>query len=462
MQQRRKLLPTRVLGLVASALFLTLQVATAHAMKIQEVKSPNGIEAWLVEEHSVPIIAMNFAFKGGAAQDPAGKEGLAHLVTSILDEGAGDLAAERFHQLMEELAIKMRFDAGQDHFTGSFETLSVNRDAGFELLRLALTKPRFDPEAIERMRTQMAASLAFADKDPSKVAGRAWAKAAFGDHPYGRTPDGTKDSLAAIGRDDLVRYKSDVFARDTLKITVVGDIDAKALGVLLDKVFGELPAKANLAPIPPVQVSSKAVQSVTQMNVPQSVAVFGHAGPLRKDPDFMAAFVVNYIMGGGGFNSRLMEQVREKRGLAYSVYTYLSTYERSGVLLGNVATKNEAIYKSLEVINAEFKRMAEEGPTDKELADAKSYLTGSYPLRFDTSPKIASQLLGIQMDDLGIDYVDKRNGLIEALTAADIRAVAKRLMRPENLIVTIAGNPQAKAAEDKPPQPAAAAPGGKG
>jgi zinc protease len=165
-------------------------------------------------------------------------------------------------------------------------------------------------------------------------------------------------------------------------------------------------------------------------------------------------------MGGGGFNSRLMEQVREKRGLAYSVYTYLSTYDRSGVMLGNVATKNEAIYKSLDVIRAEFKRMADEGPTEKELADAKSYLTGSYPLRFDTSPKIASQLLGIQLEDLGVDYIDKRNALIEAVSIADIRAVAKRLMRPDNLIVTIAGQPVAKAAEDKAAPPAAAAAGG--
>ena len=462
MLPRRRTLPlARLFGLATLTFLLPWQLATAHAMKIQQVKSPNGVEAWLVEEHSVPIMAMDFAFKGGSAQDPAGKEGLAHFVTTILDEGAGDLTAERFHEMMEELAIKMRFDAGQDHFTGSFETLTVNRDAGLELLRLALTKPRFDADAIDRMRTQLTASLAFADKEPAKVAGRAWSKAAFGDHPYGRTSEGTKETLAAIARDDLVRYTSKVFARDTLKISVVGDIDAKTLGLLLDKVFGALPAKSNLVPIPPVQVAERAAQTVIQMNVPQSVAVFGHAGPLRKDPDFMPDFMVNYIMGGGGFNSRLMEQVREKRGLAYSVYTYLSTYDRSGVMLGNVATKNDAIYKSLDVIRAEFKRMADEGPTEKELADAKSYLTGSYPLRFDTSPKIASQLLGIQLEDLGIDYIDKRNALIETVTLADIRAVAKRLMRPDNLIVTIAGQPTAKAAEPVLEVPAKAA-GGKG
>ena len=454
----------RLLTLTCLALpLLALQgpLATAHAMKIQEVKSPGGIEAWLVEEHSVPIIALHFAFKGGAAQDPLGKEGVGHFVTSILDEGAGDLGHERFHELMEELAIKMRFDVSHDNFMGSFETLTVNRDAGFDLLRLALSKPRFDQEAIERMRAQFAASMAFSEKDPGKVAGRAWSKAAFGAHPYGREIEGTKESLATIQRDDLERFRSKIFARDTLKVAVVGDIDAKTLGTLLDKVFGALSAKADLVAVAAIQIASQANKTVIEMNVPQSVAVFGHGGLLRKDPDFNGAFVLNYIIGGGGFNSRLMEQVREKRGLAYSVSSYLSPYDRSGLLLGNVATKNEAIEQSLDVIRDEFKRMAQEGPTEKELIDAKSYLTGSYPLRFDTSSKIASQLLGIQMEDLGIDYVDKRNAQIEAITLDQIRDIAKRLLKPDTMIVTVVGGPVApKAAQPVPP--AALAKGGKG
>ena len=462
MPQRLSLSFLRLMALflVLPLLASTGQFATAHAMKIQEVKSPGGIEAWLVEEHSVPIIAMHFAFKGGSAQDVSGKEGTAHFLTSILDEGAGEFGHERFHEMMEELAIKMRFDAGADSFSGSFETLTVNRDAGFELLRLAVNKPRFDADAIERMRTQLMASLAFGDKDPGKVAGRAWSKTAFGTHPYGRPGDGTKESLATIQKADLERYRTSVFARDTLKVSIVGDIDAKTLGALLDKVFGELPAKADLTPVAAFQLAPDAKKTVIEMKVPQSVAVFGHSGPLRKDPDFIGAFMLNYILGGGGFNSRLMEQVREKRGLAYSVSSYLSPYDRSGVMLGNVATKNEAIDESMDVIRAEFKRMAESGPTEKELIDAKSYLTGSYPLRFDTSPKIASQLLGIQIEDLGIDYIDKRNAQIEAVTLEDIRAIAKRWLKPDSLIVTIVGQPTPKAAG--PAIAPAAAKGGKG
>lgn len=455
----QRMLATLVRPLALAALLLPWSSSIGHAMKIQTVKSPGGIEAWLVEEHSVPIIALQFAFRGGSAQDPAGKEGVANFVTTMLDEGAGDLNDRRFHELLEELAVKMRFDAGHDHFMGSFETLTVNRDAGIDLLRLALTKPRFDTSAVDRMRTQLIASLSFSEKDPGKVANRAWNKAAFGDHPYGRPSEGTRESLASIQRDDLETYRRKVFARETLKVTAVGDIDAKTLGLLLDKVFGDLPAKADLVPVPAVQLPPQGKKSVIEMAVPQSVAVFGLQGLLRKDPDFMGAFMLNYILGGGGFNSRLMEQVREKRGLAYSVYSYLSPYDRGAVLAGNVATKNEAIDQSLDVIRAEFKRMAEEGPTEKELADAKSYLTGSYPLRFDTSPKIANQLLGIQMEELGIDYIDKRNGLIEAVTIEEMRKIAKRLLRPEAMIITVVGQPASAAAQPKATQPAGAAAG---
>jgi zinc protease len=444
---RRRSLP--LAAFVATlAIGLVALLTPAHAMKIQQVKSPGGIEAWLVEEHSVPIIALHFSFKGGASQDPADKPGVAYMLTSILDEGAGDMSAAQFHERMEELAVKMRFDAGRDNFTASFETLSMNRDQAFELLRLALTKPRFDKDAVERMQSQLLANLAFSERDPDRVAAREWFKIAFAGHPYARPVEGTKESLPKIGKEDLEGYRRRVFARDTLKVSVVGDIDAKTLGALLDRVFGELPAKSGVAAVPAPAAPFGPRQQVIEMNVPQSVATFGHGAILRKDPDFIPAFIINYVLGGGGFNSRLMEQVREKRGLAYSVHSYLSTYDHVGLYLGGVATKNEAILQSIDVIREELKRMADEGPTEVELANAKSYLTGSYPLRFDTSPKIASQLLGIQMEELGIDYIDKRNGLIEVVTIDDVRRVAKRILKSDAMIITIVGKPTGKGAEE--------------
>ena len=412
----------------------------AKSMRIQEVKSPGGITAWLVESHNVPLLALRFAFEGGNAQDPAGKEGLSNFMTAMMDEGAGDLKANEFQERVEEIAMRMSFEDGRDTFYGSFETLSVNRDKAVDLLRQAVSSPRFDADAVERIKKQLTASLAFAAKDPNRVAGKAWNAAAFPGHPYGRPAEGTLESVGSIGSDDLKGYHKRIFAKSTLKVVAVGDIDAKALAALLDKVFGALPAKATLTAIPPVKPAAGRLD-VIEMPVPQSVAQFGSGAMLRKDPDFIPAFIVNQILGGGGFASRLMEEVREKRGLAYSVYSYVAPYKYSGTFGGGVATKNEEMGQSLDVIKAELTRMAKDGPTETELANAKSYLTGSYALRFDTNAKIANQLLGIMTESLGIDYIDKRNAQIDAVTIVDAKRVAARLLKVEDLIITIVGKP---------------------
>jgi zinc protease len=425
----------------AAALFAVVSLTqSAHAMKIQTVKSPGGIEAWLVEEHAVPILALKFAFAGGNSQDPVGKEGLANFVTGMLDEGAGELTSEQFQQRMEELAMRMSFEDGKDAFYGNLETLTVNRDKSAELLRLALTKPRFEQDAIERVRDQLQAGLVYAARDPDKVAGREWYATAFKGHTYARPANGTKDSVGAVTREDLVAYRNKNFAKSDLKIVAVGDITAAELGKLLDTVFGELSAKADLVAVPQTEIM-RGSQTIVEMNVPQSVAVFGLPAMARKDADFMPAFILNQILGGGGFASRLMEEVREKRGLAYSVYSYIQPYQKASIFAGGVATKNESIAQSLEVIRSELKRMADGGPTEKEFENAKSYLTGSYALRFDTNAKIASQLLGLLQEEYGIDYVDKRNAQVEAVTLADVKRVAARLLKTEDLIVTIVGKP---------------------
>ena len=428
------------LGLIAA-----LAASPADAMDIQRVRSAGGIEAWLVESHANPLIAMRFAFLGGAAQDPAGKEGLAYFVSGMMDEGAGDLDSIAFQERLQGLAMRLDFDAGRDVMLGNVQMLSANRDEGFELLRLALTAPRFDATAIERVRAQILAGLKFDENDPEEVASLAWDRIAFPGHPYGRPVKGTMASIAAINRDDLKGYVERVYARDKLVIAVVGDIDAETLGPLLDKTFGGLPEHSVLAPIADVKPPLGPLREVIEMDVPQSVAKFGHRGLARKDDDFMAAYVLNYIIGGGGFSSRLMEEVREKRGLAYSVHSNLHPYRHGAVFVGHVATQNERVGQSLDVIENELKRLAAEGPTAEELANAKSYLTGSYPLRFETSSGIANQLLWIQIEELGIDYVNERNKLIENVSLDDIKRVAKRLIEADRLITTIVGKPVASA-----------------
>ncbi len=427
--------------LAALSLFL-LAAGPANAMKIQKVTSKNGIEAWLVEDHSRPILSMQFAFTGGASQDPDGKPGVATFVSGMLDEGSGNLDSEAFQNRLEDLAAKFSVNASHDHMTVSFQTLTQNRDKSLKLLQMALTSPHFAPGDVERIREQIVANLRLEEKDPNKTAANEWFKLAFGSHTYGRPVNGTLESVAAITPADLHAYVKKNFARGNLKAAIVGDIDPAQLGEALDFIFGALPEKPELAAVPEVAWEKSSKQRVLQMPNPQSVVQFGFEGLKRNDPDFIPAYILNYVVGGGGFSSKLMQEVREKRGLAYSVYTYLYPLDHAGIFSGGVATENKAVGQSIDLIKAELERVAEEGLTGKELRTAKDYLIGSFALRFDTSAKIAQQLLAIQLDNLGIDYIDRRNGEIEAVTVADIKRIAKRLMEPKNLIVTVAGAPE--------------------
>jgi zinc protease len=430
-----------LLVLALAAAVTTLIPGRALAMKIQEIKSPGGITAWLVEDRSVPLIAMRFAFEGGSSQDPPGKDGVANFLAGMLDEGAGDLGAKQFQESMEELAMRMSFDDGRDAFYGSFETLTENRDRAVALLSLALNKPRFDAEAVERMRAQYLANLAYARRDPARVAADQWMALAFAGHPYGRPANGTPESVARIARADLVDFRARTFARDRLRVAVVGDIDAKTLGGILDAIFGGLPATAKLTPVTRTEPKAGQKLKVVDMNVPQSAARFGLPAMARQDKDFMAAFVLNNIVGGG-FASRLYLEVREKRGLAYGIDTTIVPLKHASVFIGNVATKNEEIGQSLELIRSEFKRVAADGVTQAELADAKSFLTGSFALRFDTSANIANQLLWTMVEGLGPDYIENRNGMINAVTLEDVKRVAKRLFEGKDPIVTVVGKPK--------------------
>ncbi|MBN9282586.1 MAG: insulinase family protein, partial [Hyphomicrobium denitrificans] len=426
-------------------------------MNIQDVKSPGGISAWLVEEHSVPLISMRYAFDGGSSQDPEGKPGVANFITAMMDEGAGDLTSEEYQERVEDISMRMSYDDTKDSLYGSFETLSANRDKAVELLKLSVQKPRFDDDAVQRIRQQLVANIIYSDKDPTKVAMREWYAQAFAGHPYARPSSGTAETVSKINRDDLIAYHKRIFARDNLKIVAVGDITPAELGKLIDDVFGNLPAKAELMPVAKTEPTGGS-QRVIEMGVPQSVAIFGLGAMPRKDPDFMAAFIINHILGGGGFSAKLMEEVREKRGLAYSVYSYVQPDKNTSILVGSVATKNASMSESLDIIRNEMKKMAENGPSEADLDAAKSYLTGSYALRFDTNSKIASQLLGLMQEGFGPDYVENRNKMIDAVTLADAKRVAARLLKSNDLIVTVVGKPDGMKSEIPAAQSRVAAP----
>jgi len=411
------------------------------AIDIQRVVSPGGLEAWLIEDRTNPIIAVSFAFRGGAALDPVGREGLAEMVSGLLDEGAGPLDSQAFHTRIEDLAITLRFEAGRDTFGGRLRTLTENRDAAFDLLRLALAAPRFDDEPVERIRRQILANLRRQSESPNTLARRALFAALFPGHPYGRLTEGTEESIEAITADDLRSFVVRRLARDNLVVGVVGDIAPAAVADMLDQVFGALPERAAPWRLDAVAPRSGGGVSVIEKAFPQSTIVFGQRGVTRDDPDYYAAHVLNHILGGGGFTSRLYAEVREKRGLAYSAYSALVPMDFAGVIIGGAGTRNERAADTVEVIRAEWRRMATEGPTAEELADAKLYLTGSFPLQFSSSDRIAGILAAIQLDDLGLDYLDRRNAFIEAVTLNDVQRLARELLDPAGPRFVVVGQP---------------------
>jgi zinc protease len=432
-------MPQFLAGALIGAVLLV--APPAFATTIERVMSPGGIEIWLVQQKTVPLIAMDFAFRGGTSQDPADKGGVASMVAGLIDEGSGNLDSRAFHERAESKAIEISFSATRDLFSGTLRTLVENKDEAFELMRTSLTSPHFDPADVERIRGETLSALRRETTSPNDLASKSWWATAFAGHPYARPARGTLDTVPTITVDDLRGYVKNVFARDHLKVGMVGNIDAATAGALVDKVFGGLPAHANLREVPPMQPRGLGQVEKVELDVPQSVVLIGGVGIPRQDPDFLAAYLLNHILGGGSMSSRLYMEVREKRGLAYSIYSTLVPLDSTALFMAATATRTEAAGQTLDLVLQEIHRIAENGPTADELAKAKSYQKGSFPLRFDTSTKIAAQLVLMQVEGLPIDYIDTRNGLIDAVTLADLQRVAKRFL-DGGMLVTMVGRPQ--------------------
>ena len=430
-------------GLRACAGALLLAFAAvwpATATEIQRVRSPGGIEAWLVEDKSVPVIGLRFAFRGGGALDPRERSGLANMVSALLDEGAADLESQAFQRALEDIAASIGFDAGRERFHGMLRTLSEHRERAFGLLTKALTAPRFDAEPVERIRRQIVAGIESGKDNPGRIAGRAWSRLVFGDHPYAMPLAGTRRDVAAVAVEDMRRFVRERFVRDGLTVGVAGDISAPELARRLDEVFGALPLSGVAAHIPqPPPVRGR--MEIVRKPIPQSVVVFGQVGVKRDDPDYYAAYVMNHLLGGGR-NSRLNEELREKRGLVYSVHTYFRLFHRAGMIVGQLATANARVRTALDLVRGEWERMARNGVDADELAAAKRYINGSFPLRLDSTRSIAGMLVAIQLNGLGIDYIDRRPALIDAVTGEDIRRVARRLLSPDRLAIVVVGDPE--------------------
>lgn len=421
---------------IAVGLFALLISVPAFALDIQEVTSPKGITAWLVEDASVPLISMRFSFKGGSVQDPEGKEGLANLMTGLFDEGAGDMPSDAYQERLDNIGAEMSFSASPDTISGGMRMLKENSPAAFDMLALAIQKPRFDQDAIDRIRSQIVAGINASKSDPNTIASQKFAEVVYGKHPYARRDEGTVTSLEAITRDDLLQAHKKLFGKNQLKIGVVGAISAKELAPLLDTLFGNLQDKAELKPVEMASLALGATTSVTY-DLPQTSISLVYPGVQRSDKDFFPAYLMNQILGTG-FTSRLYNEVREKRGLAYTVGSGLSNRDYSNSLNISTGTRPDRAQQSLDVIRAETERMAKSGVTAEELAAAKSFAIGAYAINnLDSSVAVARTLVGLQEQALGRDYIDRRADLINAVTLDEVKAVAAKLLKADPAILVV-------------------------
>ena len=434
-----KAVPMKVLKL--AALMFAFALPARAEIDIQTVTSPGGLKAWLVEDHNIPFSALEIRFRGGTSLDEAGKRGAINLMTGLIEEGTGDLDSQGFAKARDSLAASYSFRADEDMVSVSARFLTENRDQAIDLLRRALVEPRFDQESLDRVRGQVLSGLRSDEKDPDTLASRALRALAFGDHPYATSGDGTEQSVQTLTRDDIVAAHKAAIARDRIYVAAAGDISAAELGPLLDTLLGELPATG--APMPdraPMNLTGGV--TVQDFPGPQSTVVFGHEGIKRDDPDFFAASILNEVLGGSRFSARLMTEVREKRGLTYGIGTYLVGYDQAELVMGQLSSANGTVGQAIEVIRDEWRKIASEGITAEELAATKTYLTGSYPLRFDGNGTIASILVGMQMIGLSADYPRTRNDKVNAVTMEDVARVAARLFRPDDLRFVVVGRPE--------------------
>jgi len=444
---------------IAPALCLFAPVP-ARAANIQNLDLGKAAQVWFAEDHTVPIVSFNISLPAGSAYDPAGKAGLAAFAGAMLDEGAGGLDSKAFHEALANRAISFSARPDRDYLVISISTLKENAPEAMHLLQMALTRPRFDNDAMTRVRAQIVQSLQQDQVEPARVASRGFSRQFFGGHAYAHPTNGEIASISSITAQDLRNFARTHWVKNGLKVAVAGDITAPALIKLLGGTF--LPVSGAAAPVLPNvgRLGAPGVH-VIALPVPQPTAVFGLPGIMRHDPDFIPGYVANYILGGGGFSARLMEEVRVKRGLTYGISTSLTAYNKAAVWQGSVGTRADAVRQTVQVVKETMAKFAAEGPTQQELDDAKTYLTGSFPLAFASNSGTASQLGTFQRQNLDIGYVARRNSLIQAVTLADVKRVAKRLYDPARLTVVIGGSPaEGRRAPGRPLPPGSPVPAG--
>ena len=411
-----------------------------HSLEPNEIKTDKGIKFWFVEDNSIPIISVNFSFSGGAFFDEDGKEGTSSFIASLLDEGAGNLSSIQFQNTMDEIGMKLSFASSRDSFQGSFQIISENKEQGFKLLKSVLTNPLLDDKDIEKIRNQILSGLKLKEIDVNNLASKEFHQVFFSSHSFGRNVEGTVSSINNISKNDLRNYIKKFLSISNLVIGVSGNVKSNEINNLIDDAFGHFVLKNQNLPVIPTKNNFPSGIQIEKKSFSQAAVLFGHKGLKRNDKNFFAARIVNYVLGGGGFQSRMYKNVREKRGLVYSIYSYLVPYKNNDILLGGFQTKNETVYEAISLVKDEWEKISSVGITQKEFEEAKTYYKGSFSRNLTSTSSISSLLKVVQEYGLPKSYFKNRNKIIDSLTLKEVNIVAKNLFKKEDLFFTIVGN----------------------
>ena len=424
------LLVTSLLAAVFVALFA--QQTMAADIKPSRTLMPNGLTVLTLDQPFLPMVTINILVKAGSAKDPEALGGLSSMVAQMLDEGTKTRRSTEIAQQIEFIGGEMNFSAGEDFSTGALRVLKKDIDLGFTLLADVLMNPVFPEREVERVRSEVLGELQGEGDQPAILADKAFDGIVFGRHPYGRPANGTPKSVAQIARKHLVEFHRNHYHPNTTIIAVVGDIrEAEALDLIM-KYLGAW-AKRNPPPdkIPSPPVLSQPVVKVIDKNLTQANIVLGHIGIERSNPDFYAVSVMNYILGGGGFSSRLVNRIRDELGLAYDVDSGFQANVMPGSFTVRLQTRNVTAKQAIVSVIQEIKRIRTERVTEQELTDAKAYLIGSFPLRLDTTVKLSALLTLIELHGLGLSYFEDYPKAIAAVTIDDVVRVAQKYLHPE-------------------------------
>jgi len=417
-----------------------------YALNVKRTTLQNSLIVLHSEEHSLPIVMVTLLVKASQLNEPKDKAGLANLTAELLLEGTKHRKSTEISEEIEFLGASLDTLTGRDYTTISLSVLKKDINKGFELFSDILLNPTFPQQEIDREKELIKGSLKQSEEDPSFIAERTFRKEVFGEHPYGRLTEGSAETIGNIKREDMIKFYSDYFLPNNSILSIVGDITEDELTALIKKYLGDW-KKADLPAITANKLDEKKTNGVIKLDkdLAQANILLGHIGISRDNPDYYAVSVMNYIFGGGGFSSRLMQSIRDEMGLAYDVDSSFSLNKEKGLFQVEVQTKNESADLVISEILKQMERIRKEYVSDEELTDAKSYLTGSFPRRLDTNRKIADFLTLVEFYNLGLDYIEKYSTYINSVTKEDILRVARKYLDPENYVLVIVAN-QKKAA----------------